>query len=69
MDPEDPFVFEKITDLVESEAWLERRDVILEAKASCLNTYNMYIRLADMIINDSKQPDAPVEMILNPVII
>ena len=53
IDPEDPDVFDRIADIVASDLWHQRRDVIHEAKQLVLKKYNTFAQIARFIQDDA----------------
>lgn len=53
IDPDDPLVFDRIKDISASDLWRERQDALAEASQLVLYKYNMYQRLADLMLQEA----------------
>jgi glycosyltransferase involved in cell wall biosynthesis len=70
IDPDDPDVFERIKEVINSDLWLQRKDAILEAKRRVLEEYNVFARLAKFVVERSGSPPEPVRRFkIHPVLI
>ena len=66
-DPADPDVFEKIKAEMTVESYTRRLPALREAKHLVLTKYNMFIHLADAIMNDRRPRAKPRRIDLKPV--
>jgi hypothetical protein len=67
IDPEDPDVFNKIKAEMTIESYTRRLPALREAKHLVLTKYNMFIHLADAIMNDRRPRAKPRRLDLKPV--
>ncbi|MCC7157381.1 MAG: glycosyltransferase [Bryobacterales bacterium] len=67
IDPDDPDVFEKIRSLLTVCEYERRLPALRAAKHLVLNRYNMFVHLADAIMNDRDPAERPREIELKPV--
>lgn len=66
-DPEDPFVFEQIKEVIASDLWQQRRAAIREAKYLVLEKYNTFAYLAGLMEKAADEPLPEREMRIQPV--
>jgi hypothetical protein len=55
IDINDPDIVKRLPDIIESDLWLKRRDAIAEARDLCLNRYQFFPHIADLIDRDIAQ--------------
>jgi glycosyltransferase involved in cell wall biosynthesis len=67
IDPDAPDVFERMKSEMNEENYAKRLGALREAKQLVLTRYNMFIHLADAIINDHRVPAKPRRIRLKPV--
>lgn len=67
IDPDDPDVFEKIRSLLTECEYERRLPALRAAKHLVLNRYNMFVHLADAIMNDRDPAEKPRDIELKPV--
>lgn len=64
IDPDDPKVFDRIKDVIQSDLWRERRDAILEARRLVLHKYNIFSQLSKLMLERHTAASRPAEIIV-----
>lgn len=59
IDPNDPFVFERIKSIIRSSYHEDNREALQEARELCLRRYNSLFFIADEVMSASSKNDAP----------
>jgi len=66
IDPDDPEVFEQIRSAVTESNYGKRLDALREARHLVLHRYNMFVHIANTIMNDTRPAERPTQIRLEP---